>query len=280
MEVLRTPAALRESASALRRSGKRIGLVPTMGGLHEGHLSLLRLARPLCDKLVMSLFINPTQFGPGEDLDRYPRDEKGDHAAAEECGVDIIYSPDASSMYPSGFQTSVTVAKLASPMCGAGRPNHFEGVATVVTKLFNAAQPDVAVFGQKDAQQLAIIRQLVSDLDFGIKIVGAPIVREADGLAMSSRNAYLRPDARKQATCLFRGLSSAKQRFDEGATDASTLIGAARAVVEAQPLATLEYLDLRDAKTLEPVDKVGAPALLALAVAFGQTRLIDNLVLG
>jgi pantoate--beta-alanine ligase len=228
----------------------------------------------------MSLFVNPTQFGPSEDLDKYPRDEDGDLAAAKESGVDIVFCPTPESMYPERFQTSITLSALSAPMCGAGRPGHFEGVATVVTKLFNAALPDVAVFGQKDAQQLAIIRQLVSDLDFGIEIVGHPIVREDDGLAMSSRNAYLSEDERKQAACLYRGLNAASQRFDEGATDSTTLLGAARAVIGAQPLAKIEYLDLRDAATLESVDTVAGPSLLALAAAFGRTRLIDNVVLG
>jgi pantoate--beta-alanine ligase len=280
MQVFRSPSEVREEVRALRAQGNTIGLVPTMGGLHAGHLSLLRDGRARCDTLVMSLFVNPTQFGPNEDLDKYPRDEEGDLAAAEECGVDIVFCPAPENMYPEGFQTAICLSKLAAPMCGAGRPGHFAGVATVVTKLFHATLPDVAIFGQKDAQQLAIIKQLVSDLDFGIEIIAHAIVREDDGLAMSSRNAYLSKDARKQAACLFRGLNAATQRYEEGATDATTLLGAARAVIGAQPLATIEYLDLRDAATLEPIDEVRGPSLLALAAVFGQTRLIDNVVLG
>ncbi len=280
MQLIRPPSELRTATEAVRSQGKTIALVPTMGGLHEGHLSLLRQARTRCDTLVMSLFVNPSQFGPSEDLAKYPRDEDADLAAAKECGVDIVFCPTAEAMYPKGFQTTITLSDLAEPMCGAGRPGHFEGVATVVSKLFHLALPHVAVFGQKDAQQLAIIRQLVIDLDFGIEIVGAPIVREEDGLAMSSRNAFLSKDQRTQAASLYRGLSAAKQRWDEGASDASTLIGAARAVVGAQPLAKIEYLELRDAATLKEVEGTTSPALLALAVAFGQTRLIDNIVLG
>ncbi len=280
MQVLRSPEEMRNAASGLRSKGKRIGLVPTMGGLHEGHLSLLRDARMRCDQLVMSLFVNPTQFGPTEDLDSYPRSEDADFAAAKACGVDIVFCPAPASMYPAGFQTSISLSELSKAMCGAGRPGHFEGVATVVTKLFHLVQPELALFGQKDAQQLIIIKQLVKDLDFGIEIVGAPIVREEDGLAMSSRNAYLSADQRKQAASLSRGLKAAKQRFDEGASDVSTLVGAARAVIGAQPLAKIEYVDLRDASTLQEVKEVKAPALLALAVAFGQTRLIDNTLLG
>ncbi len=279
MQVVRSPSELRETVRAWRAQGSRIGLVPTMGGLHEGHLHLLRDGRSRCDKLIMSLFVNPMQFGPSEDLDKYPRDEEGDLASAKECGVDIVFCPAPESMYPPEFQTTISLSKLAAPMCGAGRPGHFEGVATVVTKLFHTALPDVAVFGQKDAQQLAIIKQLVSDLDFGIEIVGHPIVREMDGLAMSSRNAYLNRDERKQAACLNRGLSAATQRYKEGATDATTLLGAARAVIGAQPLAKVEYLDLRDVDTLQPVDEVKGPSLLALAVVFGRTRLIDNVLL-
>lgn len=280
LQVIRAPAELRETVLAHKRQSKRIGLVPTMGGLHAGHLSLLKAARERCDILVMSLFVNPTQFGPTEDLDRYPRNEEADLASAEEYGVDIVFCPDVAGMYPQGFQTSISLSELAKPLCGAGRPEHFEGVATVVTKLFHLALPDVAVFGQKDAQQLAIIRQLVSDLDFSIEIIGAPIVREEDGLALSSRNVYLSDEERKQALSLHRGLCAAQQRFDEGACDSSTLVGAARAVIGASPLAKIEYLELRDAATLEEITEIKAPALLAVAAAFGQTRLIDNLVLG
>ena len=277
--VIREPSELRTIAQAKRQEGKRIGLVPTMGGLHEGHLSLLRQARPVCDVLIMSLFVNPTQFGENEDLERYPRDEQSDLKGAEECGVDLVFCPDAGSMYPVGFQTSISLPSLAASMCGAGRPGHFEGVATIVTKLFNLSLPHVAVFGQKDAQQLAILRQLVVDLDFDIELLTGPIVRAESGLALSSRNVYLSEEEHSQALSLYRGLSAAKQRFEEGALDKSTLIGAARAVIGASPLAQIEYLDLRDTNTLEDLDTVTRPALLAVAAHFGHTRLIDNIVL-
>lgn len=277
--TIRSPAELRDFARSKCREGQRIGLVPTMGALHEGHLSLLRVARKRCDFLIMSLFVNPTQFGADEDLDHYPRDVEGDLAKAHECGVDLVFCPDVASMYPPGFQTRITLPELSAPLCGASRPGHFDGVATVVCKLFHLTLPDVAVFGRKDAQQLAIIRQLVLDLDFGIEIVGAPIVRETDGLALSSRNAYLTPEERKQALCLYRGLSAAEQRLAEGATDSATLLSAARAVIGASPLAKIDYLELCDAVTLAPVTEVSAPALLATAVHFGSTRLIDNVEL-
>ena len=280
MLVLRSPSEMRAHAAALRHKGDRIALVPTMGRLHEGHMSLLREARARCDQLVMSLFVNPTQFGPTEDLDTYPRDEAADFTAAEACGVDIVFCPEPTSMYPEGFQTTISLTDLAEPMCGAGRPGHFAGVATVVAKLFQLTLPDLAIFGQKDAQQLAIIRQMTMDLNFEIEIASAPIVREEDGLAMSSRNAYLSGEERIQAVSLYRGLMAAKQQFDKGATGASILVEAARAVIGAQPLAKIEYLDLRDAATLKEVSAVKASALLALAVSFAQTRLIDNIVLG
>ena len=279
IEILRTPAELRERAFTLRGQGSRIGLVPTMGALHEGHLSLLRKARPLCHTLIMSIFVNPTQFAAGEDLEKYPRDEAADLALAAECGVDLAFCPTAEAMYPEGYQTTITLPKLAEPLCGAKRPGHFNGVATVVSKLFNAALPHVAVFGEKDFQQLAILRQLNADLDFGIEILGGPIVREADGLALSSRNAYLSADERKQAPRLQQGLQAAAQRLAEGVTDASVLVSAARAIVGSAPLAQIEYLEIRSATTLEDVRDVHEPALIAVAARFGNTRLIDNLML-
>jgi len=227
----------------------------------------------------MSIFVNPTQFGAGEDLDTYPRNEARDLALASECGVDVAFCPTPAAMYPSGFQTSISLSALAAPLCGANRPGHFDGVATVVTKLFNAALPHVAIFGQKDYQQLAILKQLTLDLDLGIEIFGAPIVREADGLALSSRNVNLSEGERTQAPRLCQGLLAARQRFGEGARDSVTLLSAARAIIGSAPLAEIEYLELRDATTLEVVDTITAPALLAVAARFGTTRLIDNLVL-
>ena len=279
-EVIREPAAMRAYAEDKRRDGMTIVVVPTMGFLHAGHLSLLREGRRRGDLLIMTLFVNPTQFGPNEDLDRYPRDEAGDLAKARECGVDIVFAPDASSMYGPLSQTSVSVSELSQPLCGAARPVHFAGVATVVTKLFHVTLPHVAVFGEKDFQQLTIIRRLVEDLDFGIEVVGMPIVRERDGLALSSRNAYLSQEQRAQAPALRRGLLAANAAFDAGERTALTLLAAAREPIEACTLGAIDYLELRDAETLEPIDTVDRPAVIATAVFFGKTRLIDNIVLG
>jgi pantoate--beta-alanine ligase len=278
-EVIREPAAMRAYAEDKRRDGMTVAVVPTMGYLHEGHLSLLREGRRRSDLLLMTLFVNPTQFGPNEDLDRYPRDEAGDLAKARACGVDAVFAPPAAAMYPPGHQTRVAVRELAAPLCGASRPGHFDGVATVVTKLFHVTLPHVAVFGQKDFQQLAIIRRLVADLDFDIEVVGMPIVREPDGLAMSSRNAYLSAGERAQATCLSRGLAAASAAFDAGERSAAALVAAARAVVAAAPLARIDYLELRDAATLAAVERVERTGVLAAAAFFGKTRLIDNTVL-
>lgn len=279
-EVIRDPAAMRAYAEDKRRDGATVAVVPTMGYLHDGHLSLLREGRRRSDLLILTLFVNPTQFGPNEDLDRYPRDEAGDLAKARACGVDVVFAPAVDAMYPPGFQTTVSVRDLARPLCGASRPGHFDGVCTVVTKLFHVTCPHLAVFGQKDYQQLAIVRRLVRDLDFGIDIVGMPIVREPDGLAMSSRNAYLSADERRRATCLYRGLSAAAAAFAGGERDAAALVAAARAVLATEPGVDVEYLELRDADTLEPVDgAVDRPCVLAVAARVGTTRLIDNVVL-
>jgi len=276
-EVIRARDAMRARAEDLRRDGRRICVVPTMGFLHEGHLSLLRAGRARSDVLIMTLFVNPTQFGPNEDLDRYPRDEQGDLRKAQECGVDLAFCP--TDMYPEGYQTTVEVHELSKPLCGAARPGHFSGVASVVTKLFHVTCPHVAVFGEKDYQQLALIRRMVADLDFGIDIVGMPIVREADGLALSSRNKYLSDEERKQAVSLSRGLAAARGAFDAGERSAEALVAAAKEVVAAAPLARIDYLELRDAASLELVDTVTGPVVIATAVCFGNTRLIDNTVL-
>jgi len=280
IEVIRDPAKMRARAEALRRDGQRIGVVPTMGYLHEGHLSLLRLARRQCDVLVVTIFVNPTQFGPNEDLARYPRDEQGDLDKARQCGADIGFCPDVGSMYPAGYQTYVTVEEIAQPLCGAVRPGHFRGVATVVTKLFHTTLPHVAVFGQKDYQQLALLRRMCVDLDFGVELIGAPIVREPDGLALSSRNVYLSEPERAQAVCLWQGLTAARQRFDSGVRQVGTLLETARTAIDAAALARTEYVELRDAETLEEiVGDVDRPAVLAAAVRIGTTRLIDNTLL-
>ncbi len=278
-EIVRDPALLRARIEDLRRDGRRIAVVPTMGALHEGHLTLLRAARARADIVILTIFVNPTQFGPNEDLANYPRDEAGDLAKARTCGIDLAFCPDASVMYPAGAQTFVEVRELAKPMCGASRPGHFAGVATIVTKLFHITQPHLAVFGEEDYQQLAIIRRMVRDLDFGIEIVGVPIVREADGLALSSRNAYLSPEQRRAALSLSKGLAAAEARFKAGERDVATLLGAARALIDAEPIMRIDYLELRDADELTPIDKVARRAVLAMAAFAGTTRLIDNRVL-
>jgi len=250
-----------------------------MGALHDGHLALVRAARARADVVILTIFVNPTQFGPNEDLAKYPRDEAGDIARARTAGIDLAFCPDAAAMYPPGSQTFVEVRELQKPLCGASRPGHFTGVATVVTKLFHATLPHVAVFGEKDYQQLAIIRRMVRDLDFGIEIVSVPIVREPDGLAMSSRNAYLGPDERRAALALSAGLAAAQAAFAAGERDAAALVAAARAPIEAEPLARIDYVELRDADELTELARVDRRAVLAMAVFIGKTRLIDNRVL-
>ncbi|HWU90779.1 MAG TPA: pantoate--beta-alanine ligase [Kofleriaceae bacterium] len=277
-EIYRAPAAMRARAEDLRRDGRRIAVVPTMGALHDGHLALLRAARGRADVVILTIFVNPTQFGPNEDLSRYPRDEAGDLAKARACGIDLAFCPDAPAMYPPGSQTFVEVRELSRPLCGASRPGHFAGVATVVTKLFHATLPHLAVFGEKDYQQLAIIRRMVRDLDFGIEIASIPIVREPDGLAMSSRNAYLSPEQRRAALSLSRGLAAAEAAFAAGERSAAALLAAARAPIEAEPLARIDYVELRDALELSPIERRERPAVLAMAVFVGATRLIDNRV--
>ena len=281
MERIRTPAAMRTWADARRAGGARIGLVPTMGYLHEGHVSLVRFAKGAgCEAVAATIFVNPTQFGPGEDFERYPRDEARDLAMLEAAGVDAVYLPGVKDMYPEGHQTFVEVTGVSGGLCGAARPGHFRGVATVVAKLFLAAKPHVAVFGEKDYQQLAMIRAMTRDLDFGIDIVGAPIVREEDGLAMSSRNVYLKGEDRIAARRLSRGLFRAKALFDAGERDAGTLVDAARKEIETEPRAKLEYAEGRDPETLAPLaGRVDAVTIL-VAAKVGPTRLIDNITLG
>jgi pantoate--beta-alanine ligase len=278
-EIIREPRLMRARVEDLRRDGRRIAVVPTMGALHEGHLSLLRAARARADILILTIFVNPTQFGPNEDLAKYPRDEAGDIAKARACGIDFAFCPEVSAMYPPGAQTFVEVRELQKPLCGASRPGHFAGVATVVTKLFNITRPHLAVFGEKDYQQLAIIRRMVRDLDFDIEILGVPIMREADGLAMSSRNAYLSGEQRAAALALSKGLAAAEAAFAAGERDAGTLVAVARAPLEAEPLARIDYLELRDADELTPITTVTGRAVLAVAAFVGTTRLIDNRVL-
>jgi len=281
MERLHTPAAMRAWADARRAAGDRIGLVPTMGYLHEGHVSLVRVARGAgCSSVAATIFVNPTQFGPGEDFEKYPRDEARDLAMLDAAGVDAVYLPGVKDMYPEGHQTFVDVTVVSRGLCGAARPGHFRGVATVVAKLFLAAKPHVAVFGEKDCQQLAVIRAMARDLDFGIEIVGAPIVREGDGLAMSSRNVYLKGEDRIAARCLSRGLFRAKELFGKGERDAGILVAVAGAAIAGEPLAKMEYAEGRDPGTLAPLTgRVDAVTIL-LAAKVGPARLIDNITLG
>ena len=256
-----------------------VGLVPTMGYLHEGHLSLVRRAREECEHVVVSIFVNPTQFSPGEDLEKYPRDLERDLKLMEPFGPDLVWIPTAEIMYPPEYQTWVEVEEVTDPLEGAMRPGHFKGVTTIVAKLFNAVQPQKAYFGQKDAQQVAVIRQMTRDLNFPIEIVVCPIVREPDGLAMSSRNVYLDPDQRKAATVLFRALSAAKDVYDKGERDAGMLRQIMTEVLATEALVQVQYVSCADYDTLEELEIIKGKALLSMAVFLGKTRLIDNLVL-
>ena len=281
MRIVETRSELREALAGDRRSGRTIGLVPTMGYLHAGHVSLLEAARSECDVVVMSLFVNPAQFGPGEDLAAYPRDLDRDARAAEEAGVDLIYAPAVAEVYPDGFATTVEVSGLTEVLCGdpASRgPEHFRGVTTVVAKLLNTVGPDVAYFGQKDAQQAAVIRRMVRDLDFDVRFDVLPTVREPDGLALSSRNVYLEGEERERATALRRALLAAERAAARGEPTADAL-DAARAVL-AEAGIEPEYVEARDAERLEPIETFnGRPVLLALAARVGRARLIDNVII-
>jgi pantoate--beta-alanine ligase len=267
-------------AGSPERGAGRISFVPTMGYLHEGHASLLREGRKRGDLLVLSIFVNPIQFGKNEDLGSYPKNIEQDCLIAEACGVDIVFIPTAAEMYPDGFQTGVSVRDIAQPLCGASRPGHFDGVATVVTKLFNIVRPDVALFGRKDYQQLAVIRRMTADLNMPVEIVGMPIVREADGLAMSSRNAYLSPSERQSALCLFRAVTRARELYAAGERSVAVLIRETRAVIEQEAAAAIDYAEFRDGTTLHELEVADSNTLLALAVKIGKTRLIDNTVFG
>lgn len=279
MEVLSDIASMRTWSAAERAAGRRIGFVPTMGYLHQGHTSLVHLARQRAESVVVSIFVNPTQFGANEDLDAYPRDLERDTALLREAGASALFLPTTAMMYPEGHQTVVTVAEVTRPLCGAARPVHFRGVATVVTKLFNIVAPHVAVFGCKDFQQLVTIRRLVADLDFDIEIVGGPIVREDDGVAMSSRNAYLSAEERRAARCLSLALADARAAVAAGTREAARILGVASARIAAEPLARLDYAALVDPETLSDIETLDGPALLALAAHIGKARLIDNEVL-
>ncbi len=276
MEIISDVKEMQALAADWRGQGLKIVLVPTMGYFHQGHLSLMKYGKTAGDKLVVSLFVNPTQFGPSEDLDRYPRDLERDAAMAREVGVDVLYTPVAAAMYPRGYQTFVSVEQLSQGLCGASRPGHFRGVATVVLKLFNQVQPDTAIFGEKDYQQLAVIKRLVADLDLTVNVVGRPIVREPDGLAMSSRNTYLNPDERAAALCLYRSLVAARELVGTGAKSRDNILEAVRQIITSTPHTRIDYLALVHPETLQEVDEVKARARLLLAVWVGGTRLIDN----
>ena len=282
MRTLRTVAELRAALEPERREGRRIALVPTMGFFHEGHLSLMQRARADCDVVVVSLFVNPAQFRPGEDLDGYPRDPERDAALAQERDVDYLFAPPVEEVYPPGFDTVVRVAGLTEVLCGdpARRgPEHFDGVTTVVTKLLNMVQPEVAYFGQKDAQQALVIRKLARDLDLPVRIEVCPTVRDADGLALSSRNAYLSDEERARATALSRALRAAQDRVALGERDAASVLAAARAELDAAGVEP-EYLELRSTQDLSAVERVNGSTLLAVAARVGRARLIDNTILG
>ncbi|GAB2831237.1 pantoate--beta-alanine ligase [Microbacterium insulae] len=279
MRVARTVAEVRAAVRAARDDGASIGLVPTMGALHDGHLSLIRAARAANDFVVMSLFVNPTQFAPSEDLAAYPRDEERDAHLAAEAGVDLLFAPGVAEVYPPGFATTIHIAGLTDVLDGAARgAGHFDGVATVVTKLFHIVAPDDAYFGQKDAQQVLVIHRLVRDLDMPVRIVACPTVREPDGLAMSSRNVYLDPASRERATALNRALEAAAQTVAQGRVDAASVLAAASTVLSAAGIEP-EYLELRSPDDLREVDRVETTALLAVAARVGPARLIDNRIL-
>ena len=276
MQIVRDTDALRRAVAGLRADGGRIALVPTMGALHAGHMALVAAARRVSGHVVASIFVNPTQFGPSEDLASYPRREAEDAAMLEAQGCAILWAPDAATMYPEGFSTSIRVAGVSEGLCGAARPGHFDGVATVVAKLLAQVRPDVALFGEKDYQQLAVIRRMVRDLDMAIEIIGVPTQRDADGLALSSRNAYLSAEERIAARALPRVLGETAQAIREGG-DVATALAAATAKLASAGFDAIDYVALREADTLAPLDRLDRPARLLAAARIGKTRLIDNL---
>ena len=279
MQIHEEPVAMWQWADSERAAGRTIALVPTMGFLHEGHLSLVRAARKRADRVIVSIFVNPTQFGANEDLTTYPRDTQGDLDKLAQEGVDAVFLPTPSTIYPEGFNTYVVPETLAAPLCGQSRPGHFRGVCTVVLLLFRMTQCHVALFGQKDYQQLRILEQMSQDLWLGVEIVGMPIVRELDGLAMSSRNAYLNASERQQALALSQALALAEQQLTVKSSTPSTVLAKLKNHIEQQPDARIDYIELVDAKTLAPIENFSQPILCAMAVYVGRTRLIDNRVI-
>jgi len=281
MQIIASREQMVSIAREVQRGGRTIGFVPTMGALHEGHLSLMREARAQCDVLVVSIFVNPTQFGPAEDFEKYPRDLNSDAALLTRERVDYLFAPTITDIYPPGFSTYVTVEGLSEQLEGASRQGHFRGVATVVAILLNIVRPDIAFFGQKDAQQAAVLKRMVRDLAFDTRVVVLPIVREESGLALSSRNAYLSAEEKRAATVLHLGLSRAESVYENGERDGARLLQQVRSAIAAEPLARVDYISLNDAETFEPLERIAErPALLSLAVYLGKTRLIDNMLLG
>lgn len=279
MEICYKINEVRERINAWKREGLSIGFVPTMGYLHEGHKSLMEAARANNDKVVVSIFVNPMQFAPTEDLESYPRDLQKDSQLCESVGVDLIFHPEPEEMYPDGFCSYVDMNGLTTELCGKSRPIHFRGVQTVVLKLFNIVKPDRAYFGQKDAQQLAVIKRMVKDLSVDTEIVGCPIIRESDGLAKSSRNTYLSPEERKAALILSRSLKLGRELIENGETDSKAVIKAISDSISTEPLAKIDYVDVVDFDTITPVEKIGKSVLVAIAVYIGKTRLIDNFII-
>ncbi len=279
MEIIYDIPTMKAVVKSIRNKGESICLVPTMGYLHEGHLDLMREGKPLADHLIISIFVNPTQFGAGEDLDKYPRDLPRDAKMAEAVGVEYIFNPGAPEMYPHGYATYVNVEGITEGLCGAARPGHFRGVTTVVAKLFNIIDPDIAVFGEKDYQQLAVIRRMAADLNMNVKILAHPTVREEDGLAMSSRNKYLSPEERRNALVLSRSLNHARERVKGGDRIAAVIISEAKGMIAKTPGCVIDYVEIVDPDFLKPVDIIEGRVVMALAVRVGKTRLIDNITL-
>jgi pantoate--beta-alanine ligase len=279
MEIIKKIELMQELSDKWRRNGHIIACVPTMGFLHQGHIELLKVGRDKGDRLIMTIFVNPTQFGPHEDYEKYPRDTEGDLDKARSAGVDAVFMPTVEEMYPDVFQSTVTVNTITQYLCGKSRPGHFAGVTIVVAKLFNITKPHLAIFGEKDYQQLAVIKQMVSDLNMGIEIIGIPTVREQDGLAMSSRNKYLSPEERLSALSLKKGLDLAKAMVKDGEKDSATIKNAVKELILTHPFTTIDYVTICDPAKLTDMENVNGPSLLAVAVKVGKARLIDNTII-
>jgi len=279
MKVISSVTEMQAFSEACRKQGKTIAFVPTMGYLHQGHAHLMQEGRKLGDVLIVSIFVNPTQFGPGEDFEKYPRDWDRDAQLCASTGVDVIFAPTAEEMYPQGYQTTIIVSQVSQNLCGVSRPTHFQGVATVVAKLFNCTKPHVALFGEKDFQQLVVIKRMVKDLNMDTQIIGVPTVREQGGLAMSSRNTYLSADERMSALSLSQGLAQARELFQQGERSALVLIATVREIIEKEKCAAVDYIKVCDIETLQDIETIARPAVMALAVKIGKARLIDNIVL-